>query len=74
MKITVLFFAALKDVAGTSEGEYEVPQGATPEQVADLLLGFHSNVLYAVNDDLAAKDRPLTNGDRLALIPPMAGG
>ena len=74
MKITILFFAALKDIVGVSEKDYELQPGTTPEQAATQILGFHSNIVYAINDNLADKDSVLQDGDRLAFIPPMAGG
>lgn len=32
------------------------------------------DVRVAINDEFAAWDRPLENGDRIAFLPPMSGG
>lgn len=74
MKITILFFASLKEIVGTAEDTYNLEPGTTPEQAATRILGFHTNIVYAINDNLANKDATLQDGDRLAFIPPMAGG
>lgn len=81
MIIKVLFFAQLKDAFGTSERAVEVPQGITvgefvqtlfKEAAASRLKGLP--MLYSINEDFAEENRELKNEDRLALLPPVAGG
>jgi molybdopterin converting factor small subunit len=74
MQITIMYFAALKDQMKKSEDNYETATGATPASVAREILGFDTLLLFAVNDEIVARDRLLCDGDRLAFIPPMAGG
>ena len=70
----VRLFAGLRERAGWSEREVE-----DLERVADvwpsLELGEEPpGLLYAVNKEYAERDRPLADGDEVALIPPVSGG
>ena len=70
----VRLFAGLRERAGWSERELE-----EVEQVADVwaALGLGAEpagLLYAVNQEYAAPDRRLADGDEVALIPPVSGG
>lgn len=74
----MLFFAALRERAGASRRRVTLADGAT---VADLLTRLRSDGLelsetasVAVNRSWAAGDRPLSEGDEVALVPPVAGG
>lgn len=78
----VRLFAMLRERAGSDTVEVELEEGAT---VADALdaLSRHDGlgpaladmpVVMAVNRDYARDDRPLDEGDELALIPPVSGG
>lgn len=79
--VRALFFAAYRDLVGTSALEVELPEGAS---VADLVSdlrgrGHPWDVLphdpaVAVNRDYASPDAPLGPGDEVAFIPPVAGG
>jgi molybdopterin synthase catalytic subunit len=76
MKITVRLFAGLREQAGQSRREVELPPGS---RVADvwprLELGdAPPGLLYAVNREYAAADTTLGEGDEVALIPPVSGG
>ena len=69
-------FAGLREQAGTGERELDLPTGARLADVwASLGLGEEpEGLLYAVNKDYAAGDRLLSEGDEVALIPPVSGG
>jgi molybdopterin synthase catalytic subunit/molybdopterin converting factor small subunit len=76
MRITVRLFAALRERAGWSEREVEVPDGAA---VADLWpqLGLGDEppgLAYARNREYAARGDALAAGDEVAVIPPVSGG
>jgi len=76
VQVVVKLFAGLRERAGTGERALELPKGA---RVADVwaLLGFGEEpegLLYAVNKEYAAADRPLADRDEVALIPPVSGG
>jgi molybdopterin synthase catalytic subunit len=74
VRIRVRLFAGLRERAGWSEREVD-----GVERVGDvwpaLALGDEPpGLLYAVNREYAARDRALTDGDEVALIPPVSGG
>jgi MoaE-MoaD fusion protein len=76
MLVRVRLFAGLRDRAGRSELELDLPDGARVgdalERLADL--AGDMRVVMAVNREYAAPDDPLSAGDELALIPPVSGG
>jgi len=72
----VRLFAGLRERAGTAGRELELPAGSRLGDVwPELGLGDEpEGLLYAVNEDYAAGDRLLAEGDEVALIPPVSGG
>ena len=74
MRVTVRLFAGLRELAGRSSLELE--KVATVADVwPQLGLGEEpAGLLYAVNREYASVDRPLADGDEVALIPPVSGG
>lgn len=82
MKVRVLFFAATRDLAGTSEATLTVP-GTAPtvgdfvrhlEATYPELSGRMGTVRVAQNERFTKLEAPLAEGDVLALIPPVSGG
>jgi MoaE-MoaD fusion protein len=77
VRIQVRLFAALREQAGTSHVELELPDGA---RIADvwpaLALGGSepSSLAFALNRAYAYRDAALGDGDEVALIPPVSGG
>jgi MoaE-MoaD fusion protein len=72
--VTVRLFAGLRERAGTARLELD-----GVERVGDvwgrLAIGEEPpGLLYAVNREYAERDRPLRDGDEVALIPPVSGG
>jgi molybdopterin converting factor subunit 1 len=76
VEVVVRLFAALRERAGTGERRLELAEGATTGDVWGALeLGAEPRgLLYAVNKEYAERDRPLSEGDEVALIPPVSGG
>ena len=76
MRITVKLFAGLRERAGENERDLELDAGARVADVwTPLGLGEEpEGLLYAVNKEYAAADRRLSDGDEVALIPPVSGG
>lgn len=80
--VTVLYFAALRDLAGQSEeriGLAEPPQRveallASLEQRHAGLSGRLQAVRVAVNEEFVEKQTLLQGGEIVALIPPVSGG
>jgi MoaE-MoaD fusion protein len=74
--VTVRFFAGLREQAGTSRREVELQDGAVVRDLWPALdLGQEpAGLLYAVNRAYAEHADRLTEGDEVALIPPVSGG
>jgi MoaE-MoaD fusion protein len=74
MWVTVKVFAGLRERAGWAERELE-DVARVGDVWAALDLGEEpAGLLYAVNRDYADADRALSEGDEVALIPPVSGG
>jgi molybdopterin converting factor subunit 1 len=81
MRVRVLFFGILKDLAGTSSDSLELPPGAS---VRDVLIHYEAqnagmrnifaSVALAVNQQYASSEMVLKSGDEVALLPPVSGG
>lgn len=78
-KITVKFFALLREQAGCREVTLDTT-APTPAALYAELTRTHGLKLppailtYAVNERYQPADTPLAAGDRVAFIPPVAGG
>src|SRR5579859_1638384 len=76
MQVSVLLFAGLRERAGASELELELPEGARVgdalERLQELTAGVP--VVMAVNQEYAGAEQVLQAGDEVALIPPVSGG
>ena len=81
MRVRVLFFGILKDVASRSSDTLELSEDAT---VADLLKHYEariprskdlfSSLAVAVNQEYVAGATRLKSDDEVALLPPVSGG
>jgi molybdopterin synthase catalytic subunit len=74
--ISVRLFAGLREQAGFGRRELELAEEATVADVWPALgLGEEPpGLLYAVERVYAERDRELTDGDEIAVIPPVSGG
>ena len=80
-KVKVLFFATLRDKAGTGQSELEIPEGTSVAQLKKLLFESFPNlpqhaasVLVAVNNEYAFDKEQIPAGAEVALFPPVSGG
>lgn len=76
MQVQIRLFAGLRERAGASQVDLELPDGA---HVADALAQLQHitgdlPVVMAVNQEYADEQLALHSGDELALIPPVSGG
>jgi molybdopterin converting factor subunit 1 len=79
MKVKVLFFGATADAAGTREVEVDVSDGVKAVEAFDAILERYPQLsrhklLFAVNQEYAAGDETIENGDELAVFTAVSGG
>lgn len=78
MRIRSLFFASYRDLLGTEELEFELPEGSTVSELTGLVRAqggaLPERPVVAVNREYASPDTRLKDGDEVAFIPPVAGG
>lgn len=81
IKITALLFGQAREFAGLSSVELEVEQPATVEtafgalkRLFPKLAEMERSLLFAINEEYADRRQSLTEGDNLAILPPVSGG
>lgn len=77
MTVHVRFFASLRERLGIEDTQISLPAGATVVDVWREVLGeaeLPANTLVAINQDYAALDAPVRDGDEVAFFPPVTGG
>jgi molybdopterin converting factor subunit 1 len=81
MLVTIRLFARLREIAGASELQRTLPDGATVRTAWDGLvaefppLGDYAAVIScAVNEEYARLTATLKEGDEVAFLPPVSGG
>ena len=76
MQVRIRLFAGLRERAGTGARSLDLTDGATLADVWPALgLGDEpTGLLYAVNKRYADESTTLSEGDEVALIPPVSGG
>jgi molybdopterin converting factor small subunit len=80
MTITTLLFASYADALGVESLQLDLPEGATVDDALERLRTLPGGErlppapLVAINLAYARADSPLSTGDELAVIPPVAGG
>jgi molybdopterin converting factor subunit 1 len=82
VKVTVLYFAAVRDLAGRAEATLALPDDV--RTVRDLAIHLEATVpglagrlgalRWARNEEFVDLDARLEEGDVVAAIPPVAGG
>ena len=81
MRVRLLYFAVLRDIAGAGSAELDLPNGSRASDVWARLLDRHAELagytkppMVAVNEEYVRPEHVLHDGDELAFIPPVAGG
>jgi molybdopterin synthase catalytic subunit len=81
ISVRVLFFGAARDAAGTAETELKLdPPLDSSSAFAQVLKTypelrrFGKSLLFAVNQEYAPQERMISDGDELAVFPPVSGG
>ena len=81
IRVKVLFFGRLKEIAGGAEELVELIAGS---RIEDLFASFvarqpelaryRSSVVASRNQEFATWNTPLHSGDEIAFLPPVSGG
>ena len=81
MNVKVLYFALARDMASTRREEVSVPEGSSVSDLLRSLVSRHpalgklnGSIKCSVNLSVVAPDTPLTDGDEVGVLPPVAGG
>lgn len=81
MKVSVLFFAALRVRLAADRLDFELPEGATVRDLVQIIGARHpeiadilTTVRVAIDQSFAAPDEPIRAGVEIAVIPPVSGG
>ena len=79
VEVKALLFASYADAFGASEVSLSLAHGSTVGDAVSALrskspTAIPTRPLVAVNERYASYDDPLTPGDEVAVIPPVAGG
>ncbi len=81
MRVRVLFFGMLKDMAGAAEERLDVADGATLGAVFEHYAARHpriremaGSIVLARNQEFAPPTAPVADGDEIAFLPPVSGG
>lgn len=81
IRVKVLFFGRLKELAGRTEDCVDVPESSSIERLFALYLSripelakYRSSLVASRNQEFAAWDTPLRSGDEVAFLPPVSGG
>jgi MoaE-MoaD fusion protein len=81
MKVRVLYFGQLRELAQKREEPVDVPEGTTVQQLFDRLTrtfpalnNFDDVIAIGVNQTFAAREQVLNDNDEVAMLPPVSGG
>ena len=80
-RIKVLFFATLRDRAGTKSFELDIPENTTVQKLKDLVVEAYpglketmDTVVIWVNREFAFDESILPEDAEVAMFPPVSGG
>ena len=79
IKIKVIYFAVLRDLAKKKEEQLSVDPGTTPQSLYDILQEKYSfpdqnTFKVAINDNFTEWNKPLDQQDIIVFMPPVTGG
>lgn len=81
MSVKILFFANLRDRAGTKSLEIEIHEGTTVQGLKDQIARDYPNlkqsmeaVLISINREYAFDDAIVADDAEVAMFPPVSGG
>ena len=81
MNVHVQFFSRLRELAGVSEMELEVPEATKVAELLDILYSrtsplrdWDKSILVAAGVEFVGRDHTLQPDDQISIMPPVQGG
>lgn len=81
IRITALLFGQAREITGAQSIDIELDQPASVESAFNALKSrypklaeMERSLLFAVNEEYASKSQALSEGDQMAILPPVSGG
>jgi len=81
IRVKVLFFGGLKEIAGGAEEFVELTSGSRIEELFATFVArkpefasYRRSVVASRNQEFAAWSTPIDSGDEIAFLPPVSGG
>jgi molybdopterin converting factor subunit 1 len=81
MKVHVQFFSRLRELAGVSEVELEIPETTAVAELLEILYSrtpalreWDKSILVAAGVEFVGRDYALKEGDEISIMPPVQGG
>lgn len=81
MRIRLRLFASFREIFNSGEVDYELPDGATAQSLLDDLFSrypelerFRGHVVVTINRQASPLTAAITEGDEVAILPPVSGG
>lgn len=81
--VTLKYFASLKSISGKEEEQLDLGKETTVQQLSETLskttpqiseMIQEKRIIVSVNQDVAALDAIIRDGDEVAFLPPFSGG
>jgi molybdopterin synthase sulfur carrier subunit len=81
MNVQVQFFSRLRELAGVSEMELEVPEAIKVAELLEILYSstpalrdWDKSILVAAGVEFVGRDYVIQAGDKISIMPPVQGG
>ncbi len=77
MQVIVLAFGPIAEAIGTKQRDIELPVNSSARFLIEELGQEHwlgHGLAISVNGKIVSEDEPLSEGDEIALLPPVSGG
>ena len=80
--VNVLYFAAIRETLGLGQSSHALAESCTVDQFVETLRAqgeqwekaLGGQLLCSINQEMVSADTQLSDGDELALFPPVTGG
>lgn len=81
MKVHIQLFSRLRDLAGASEMDLDVPESTTAADLLEIIYSrtpalrdWDKSILVAAGVEFVGRDYGVQPGDKISIMPPVQGG